>query len=383
MVKKQPHVNLAGGVKLSNKVIFDIYSRNKITGRDQRVLDRINLYMSNNVNSLTDGMIRNTTIISNDIINRIAEPYNIGESDWKEITKSKEFSKMSKSASIIKLGLLISYCETRDIMFLNFYMILSYTSLMSKYFKNGYDRNIMKYTIDMSDARTDFKKYEGSIIIVANKKVETFVKTYKRQLETREPTDANLREWMQSLTTRMNDTVKTIAQKYYKNFNDPDIKIMMEYSKTDDGKNIISPTGVMEAVRQSSVNNLTASSDTLLNMVGLPANNIVGLKYRRLMIDEIPNNFGLMSGVTSMVIDEWMARNRDKISLQLFRSSFLKSMSVARGINKINRDIDTIMYQMLKTIPEDQHKLYNKQQFRKYIYLYILGNIYYSSKDIM
>lgn len=372
-----------GGVIVSTTLIYDIYNRQKTPNRDQVVLDRINLYMSKNVHSLTDGMIRNTTVIPADTRDYIAAPYNIGSKEWSEITKSNEFPMMKRLASNLKLGLLISYCETKDQMFLNFFMIIAYTSLMSKYFKNGYDRNVMKYTIDMSDGRTDFKKYEGSLIIVANKKVETFVQQFKRQLDTKTPTDKQLREWIQSLTTRMNDSVKLIAQKYYKNFNDPDLKIMMEYTKTDDGKQMISASGVMEAIRQNAVNNLVSSSDTLLNMVGLPANNIKDLKYRRMLMEEIPNNFGLMSAITSAVIDEWMTRNRDKITLQLFRTSFLKTMSVARGINKINKDIDSIVWNMTKDMDPNESKQYNKMQLRKYIYLYVLGNIYISSKDVI
>lgn len=368
---------------MSSTLIFEVYNRQKTPDRNQRVLDRINLYMSKNVHSLTDGMIRNTTTIPADVRDYIAQPYNIGPKEWSEIMKSREFPMMKRLATNLKLGLLISYCETKDQMFLNFFMILAYSSLMSKYFKNGYDRNIMKYTIDMSDGRTDFKKYEGSLIIVANKKAETFAQQFKRQLDTKTPTDKQLREWTQSLTTRMNDAVKLIAQKYYKNFNDPDLKIMMEYTKTDDGKQMISASGVMEAIRQNAVNNLMNSSDTLLNMVGLPANNIKDLKYRRLLIEEIPNNFGLLSGITSQVLDEWMTRNRDKITLQLFRTTFLKTMSVARGIDKINKDIDTVVWNMVKDMDPAVAKTFNKMQLRKYVYLYVLGNIYMSSKDVI
>lgn len=368
---------------MSSTLIFEVYNRQKTPNRNQQVLDRINFYMSKNVHSLTDGMIRNTTVIPADVRDHIAAPYNIGSKEWSEIMKSREFPMMKRLATNLKLGLLISYCETKDQMFLNFFMIIVYSSLMSKYFKNGYDRNIMKYTIDMSDGRTDFKKYEGSLIIVANKKAETFIQQFKSQLETKAPTDKQLREWTQSLTTRMNDAVKNIAQKYYKNFNDPDLKIMMEYTKTDDGKQIISASGVMEAVRQNAVNNLMNSSDTLLNMVGLPANNIKDLRYRRLLIEHIPNNFGLMSAITSQVIDEWMSRNRDKITLQLFRTSFLKSMSIARGLDKINKDLDTIVWNMTKDMELSVSKTFNKMQLRKYLYLYILGNIYMSSKDVI
>lgn len=363
--------------------IYDIYTSVKSRDRDRTVLDRITHYMSNNVHTLSDGMIRNTTIIAADVRDRIAQPYNIGPNEWKLIQKSKEYPKMSKLASNLRLGLLISYIDTKDIMFLNFFMVLAYSSLMSKYFKNGYDRNIMKYTLDMSDARMDFKRYEGSILIVINKKVESFINLFKKDLATKNPTDRQLREWMQSLTTRMNDSVKAVAKRYYKNFNDPDTKIMMEYTKTEDGKNILSPSGVLEAVRQNAVNNLMQPSDTILNMVGLPANNIQKLKYRRLFIQEIPNNFGLMSGVTSAVLDEWMKRNREKMTLQLFRTSFLKSMSIARGIEHIMKQIDTIVYKMLDGVPKEDHRLYNKQDMKRYLYLYVLGNIYFSSKDVL
>lgn len=371
---------------MNDKVIYTTYSQVKTPDRDERVLDRINLYLSTNIQSLSDGIMRHTTTIAGDTRLHIEAPYNMsqGSDAWKTITKCREFNQMKKLASPLKLGLIVSYVDTRNVMFLNFFMILIYSSLMSKYFKNGYDRNIMKYTIDTADARTDFKKYEGSILMVVSKKVETFLNLYKSQFsKLGTPTDKQIREWCQSLTTRMNESVRGIAQKYYKNFNDPDVKIMIEYSQTDDGKQTVSASGVMEAVRQTSVNNLQAASDKILNMVGLPANNIGNLKYRRLLIEEIPNNFDLMSGLTSNILDEWMKRNKDKVSLPLFRQTFLKSMSAARGLNSINKDLDTLVFRMLETIPDENRKSYNKAGLRKYLYLYLLGNIYMSSKDIL
>lgn len=367
----------------NDNLIYDIYTSRKVKDRDKIVLDRIKLYMTSNVHSLTDGIIRNTTTMTGEQINKIADAYNIDYHSWEAVKKSREFSNMKKLASILKIGLIISYCETRDPMYLNFFMIQVYSSLMNKYFKNGYDRNIMKFTIDNSDGRTDFKKYEGSVLIVANKKVETFLDLFKKDISTRTPTDKQIRTWIQSLTTRMNDTVRSLAQKYYKNFNDPDIKIMIEYSSTDDGKQILSAANVMEGIRQEAVNNLVNASDSILSMVGLPANNIKDLKYRRLLVEEIPNNFGLMSAVTSEILDEWMSRNRDKLTLQLFRTSFLRTMTNARGLVKINKHIDDIVFNMVKDMDEDTKKTFNKQQLRKYIYLYVLGNIYMSSKSII
>ena len=372
--------------------IYEIYKRNKVGDRDKVVLDRINYWMSKNIPAVSDGLLKIVPVISGETSDYIASAYNLSVDDIKEMHKSREWRLMAKLAAPqrmsnaytnpIKLGLLVSYCDTKNLAFLNFLCILIYSSLIVKYFPNGFDKNVMKYTIDNSDGRTDFKRYEGSLLVVVTKKVETFLKLFDRKLK---PglSDKELREALQSISTRMNETVKTISVNYYENFNDPDIKITIEYSETSDGKNIISALGVMEAIRQAAVDNLAAPSDKILNMIHLGSNNIKDLKYRILFIKGIPECFGLLSNVTSEMLDDWMRRHPNKVTVKLFRTDFIKTMSKARNVGHITQILEAITDKMLLDVPDERIPEYDRLTIRRYMYNYVMLNIYASSTSII
>lgn len=372
--------------------IYDIYKKRKSQERDNKVLDRINNWISENTLAVSDGLLKVVPVITGKTMDYISAPYGLTLDDIKEMHKSKEWKNMAKLASPqrtstnltnpIKLGLIISYADTKNVAFLNFLAILTYSSLMVKYFPNGFDKNIMKYTIDNADARTDFKKYEGSLMVVVNKKVETFLNLFKNKLK---PglSDRDLREALQSLSTRMNEAIKAISTKYYQNFHDPDIKIMIEYSKTDDGKNVISALGVMEAIRQAAVDNLTTPSDRILTMIHLSSRDITNLKYRVLFIKQIPECFGLLSQCTSEMLDDWMKRHPNKVTIKLFRQDFIKTMSKARNIGHIIEILENVTDKMLLSVPEDSISSYNRLEMRKFMYNYVMLNIYASSNQII
>lgn len=362
--------------------IYEIYNKAKTSDRDKIVLDRINYYISRNIQSISDGLLKSVPTISGETIDYMAQPYNLSTSDWNDVKKSKEWMKMKLLANPLKLGLLISYCDTQNVAYVNFLSILIYSSLMVKYFPKGFDKNIMKYTIDNADARTDFKKYEGSLMIVVNKKVETFLKLLGKNLK---PgiNDKNLRDALQSISTRLNEAVKSISTKYYKNFKDPDIKIMMEYSTTDDGKNILNSLGFMEAIRQSAVDNLASPSDKILTMIHLGSRDINNFKYRALFIREIPECFGLLSNCTSEMLDNWMRRHPNKVSVTLFRTDFIKTMSKARNVKEITSILEAVNDKMLLSVPDDKIKEYDRLSMRRFMYNYIMLNIYSSSSNVI
>ena len=363
--------------------IYEIYERRRTKDTHKRVLERINMYMRKNIASVTDGLYKNVPVVAGDVIDFIAQPYGLTDSDWKEITKSRQFSivRVRRLASPLKLGLLISYCDTKDMAFLTFLSILIYSSLMYKYFPKGFDKNIMKYTIDNADSRTDFKKFE-SLMMVIDKKLQPYLRMFDRKLKPK-VSDKDLREALESLMTRLNEAVKAISTKYYQNFNDPDIKIMMQYTKTDDGKNILSALGVMEAIRQAAVDNLAAPSDKILSMIRLSVRDTQNIKYRKLIVEQMPDCFGLLSSCTSEMLDDWMRRNPDKVTVTLFRKDFVKTMSKARNVQKITAILESVNDKMLSSLPDEEIGNYDRLTLRRFMYNYVMLNIYASSIEII
>ena len=364
-------------------VIIDVYNACKVPNRDIEVAKKINAFFKNNIQAVSDGIINTTLKISGTIRDDMASSYHLSTADWKKIQASPEYSKFANSASILKLGLLISYIQTGSRIFLVFLFMLDYSARMPKYFKRDYDRNIMRYTLENSaDDRTDFKRYGMSLITVVNKKVDTYIAKFAKELSIKNIDDKTLRLLLQSILTRMNAMVKAISQKYYKNFYDKDVKIMMQYSKTQDGKQVLSPVNVIESVRERSVDNLAYPSEVILKMANFVAGgNLELATERKLLIDYWRQVQSGLVKVSNMILDDWIKRIGSRISVKAFRTEFLRTMSIARNVAYIMNEIDSIVNTLIsKGNPTIKIE---RIEFRKRIYLYLLANMYMQSKDLI
>lgn len=359
--------------------IIDIFKSVEIPDRDNMVIERINIYIGNNLPSLTDGILDNIPKISEESRKYIEEPYMIGSDEFKKITKTRAYFNSKKLFSTLRFGLILSYINTNNKLFLLYLSVLLYSSYMVKYFrKGGFNRDIMKYTIDNADMRTDFKKY-GSLLIVLNKKLETVENLFKNKLN--KPTDDLVISILQSISTRMNDMIKNIATKYYENYNDPNVKIMMQYTTSKDGKNVISAAGLIGTVREKSVDNLMYVNDKLLRMLSYTPENRSKLRYRDAFITYIPKYFGLMSKLTSAYIDEWLERNQDRLTVDKFKTTFIQQMSVARNIKHIQNMVDEIGKLIVRDVKADTGFTINIVEVRRSLTKYVLGNIYFTSQE--
>ncbi|MGL5317002.1 MAG: hypothetical protein ACRC92_27330 [Peptostreptococcaceae bacterium] len=362
--------------------IWRIYELAEQPMRDEKVQVLLANYFKKNISTLADGIINQVPTISANSRDEISNQYNISTRDFKSLNRLSEMKKMAKLASELKLGLIISYLKTGKAIYLNYLFILFYSSLMHKYFKNGYNKMVLKYTIESQDNRTDFKKYDMSLIVVINKKVETFIEYLsKARLTVKEKngavSDLNIRLILQAVATRVNGMIRTIANKYYDNMKDDNIKVMMQYTKTLDGKDVISPMNVIETVRDTAVDNLRVVSYQALNMSGLtlPA----AIPYRKYIVDNFADNINSYVTATNMIVNEWLKRN-PKVSLDHFKRSFVKEMSVARNLNHIYEEIDKIYDSKMN---EETSKKLNKLTFNKYVYKYLLANITASTLDVI
>jgi hypothetical protein len=365
---------------MNKTLIADIYNRKSTKDTDILVQEAINVYINKNIAILTDGLIKHTPIISNNTSIAIGKYYNITEDDWKEVQKSKEFFKVKKLSSDIKFGLIMSYARTKKPIFINFLFLIFYTVSLKTFFPNGrFDKNIMKYTVDQADGRTDFKKFNYNLLLVLNKKAETYINSDLKKMP-KVPTDAQLIACMQACRTRVYDTMRIIANKYYENFNDPDLKIQLRYSTNLDGTdNLDIGTGIFENIRSKSVDNLAYISDKYLQAINLSSNNVQKLRYRLVFISQWENMFGSISKVSNMMLNEWMNRNRDNMTLKNFRMNFVKQFTAPRGIDQIRDEIDVIVFEMLKDKTDDEKKTFNKIEMAKYLYKYILLNLHYTA----
>lgn len=362
---------------------WDMYTKHKISNRDLYIQDAIADYFKHNIGVLSDGIISQIPVLSTKTRNGISKYYEIPADEFSKMKKTnKEFKIFKREESIneLRIGLIISYAETGKPIFLNYLAILIYSSLYFKYFRNGKNDAVLKYTIETQDDRTDFKKYQMSLNIVVSKKIESIIEfiSKKHYIDTGgKVTDANLIAIYQSIFTRFNNMMRTLSQKYYANMKDDNIKIMMQYSKTLDGKNVISPLNVIETVRDTANNNLRIASFSALNMSGL---NIPTAKpYKDFFLSVFTDEFGNLTNLNNMIINEWLKRN-PKMDILDFKNKFVQQMSTARNMNHILDKIDAIYDVHIKD--ELKNKV-GKQNFRKYIYKFLLANIVLATKDVM
>lgn len=359
-------------------VIYEIYKSRTTPDTHNNVSDLIGLYIKKNMSVLTDGLINNYPILGETTRNRFASYYNITPEDWKIISKSPEYRLMARLADPLKLGLLYSYYETRNPIFINFLGILCYSLYMFKYFPRKFNKLIMQYTIDEFDARLDYNKLGRNLLIVIGKKTESFLQNWEKRI-TKTPSDKLFREMLKDFTPRYNNMINSIATAYHKNFNDPDVRIQIAYAKSADGKNNVAGAGLFEAIREIAMNSLQTPSSRILDMIGLGNNNPKNIKYRTLMISKLGDQYINTSRLCSNILDEWMKRNSEHLTMKNFRLGFVRAMSIARHITYIFDGIDNVIYNMLADKPREETRIFNKVQMRKWIYQYLILTLYLSS----
>lgn len=359
-------------------VIYEIYKSRTTPDTHNNVSDLIGLYIKKNMSVLTDGLINNYPILGETTRNRFASYYNITPEDWKIISKSPEYRLMARLADPLKLGLLYSYYETRNPIFINFLGILCYSLYMFKYFPRKFNKLIMQYTIDEFDARLDYNKLGRNLLIVIGKKTESFIQNWEKRI-TKIPSDKLFREMLKDFTPRYNNMINSIATAYHKNFNDPDVRIQIAYAKSADGKNNVAGAGLFEAIREIAMNSLQTPSSRILDMIGLGNNNPKNIKYRTLMIAKLGDQYINTSRLCSNILDEWMKRNSEHLTMKNFRLGFVRAMSIARHITYIFDGIDNVIYNMLADKPREETRIFNKVQMRKWIYQYLILTLYLSS----
>lgn len=359
-------------------VIYEIYKSRTTPDMHNNVSDLIGLYIKKNMSVLTDGLINNYPILGETTRNRFASYYNITPDDWKTISKSPEYRLMARLADPLKLGLLYSYYETRNPIFINFLGILCYSLYMFKYFPRKFNKLIMQYTIDEFDARLDYNKLGRNLLIVIGKKTESFIQNWEKRI-TKTPSDKLFREMLKDFTPRYNNMINSIATAYHKNFNDPDVRIQIAYAKSADGKNNVAGAGLFEAIREIAMNSLQTPSSRILDMIGLGNNNPKNIKYRTLMIAKLGDQYINTSRLCSNILDEWMKRNSEHLTMKNFRLGFVRAMSIARHITYIFDGIDNVIYNMLADKPREETRIFNKVQMRKWIYQYLILTLYLSS----
>ena len=343
-------------------IITDIYNKRKTSDRDIRVLDAIDIWMNKNIHILSDGLINNYPVFSASYRDSLAECYNLTDDDWKIVKKEM---KMEYQSSILNIGLLQSYKDTNNKFFLIFLFILIHSQMMAKYWRNGFNSKIMKYTVDTSDPRTDFRQLR-SLVLVVDKKVDMFQKKYSKDLKKGD--DHSIRALLQAAITRMNNMIYPISRDYYKNFKDENIKIMIDFA--GDTKADMNLSGFIEGIREKSIEILSSVSNNVL------ASASITNKNKLLFINFYGLIYPTLLQLTNYYINEWMYRNKNSIKLDNFKKTFM-DMKVARNLKEKNEILDKFINDNKTTIIDTAKlNVVEVNNFKTCIIDYVIVNIY-------
>lgn len=235
----------------STNEIYEFIESYCTKDREKNVIKAIEKYMANNHDSILDGIIEKPIKFGNVNRDRIIDPYNITEKEWKKFTSTHRIFKstdMKVAGDLMRQCLLHSYYKTNNRLYLDFMAITIFGSRYSQVFPKGVKPHVMKYTIEnVTTARSLFKKH-GSAFGVIEETVSTMLESKPSTSigkALKNHNDESTIEVLNSLYTRINSTIKTVQKHYY----ETDAKEKSGYilnvsDEADDGKLSLSNNSV-------------------------------------------------------------------------------------------------------------------------------------------
>lgn len=240
-----------------SSLIYEVFSKCKLPDRDTKVETLMNHWMEKNARSLSNGIISDVPMFTKDVRNTLEECYNIKPEDIKEMNKSIDYERLKfRVNKNLKIGLVISWIDTREDLFLAFLSILVFSEIHRKYFPTfvGTTPKILERVIDDSDNRTDFKKYQKSLLMVVNKRIENGIRQWMtNKFKSGKPTDHDVIEAITSIDARYNGMMRILAQNTYAYIEKGVIVQTVQSTDTNDNHVLSSSSElatVSEAVRE-------------------------------------------------------------------------------------------------------------------------------------
>lgn len=201
------------------KTIIEFINTYKTADRDKKVVEAINNYYRNNADALNDGIIEKYISFGNINRERILSLYNIPEADYKRFQKENLVlsSEHKVVNDLIKLCLMTSYHDTKDRIFLDMLSVIIIGSRFNQYFRLGISNPAkMKFILEKKLSNKFLIKKYGSLFLTTQAMVTTLITsdTMRGKIENLND-DENLRKIINSISTRLNNMMKEIANVYY------------------------------------------------------------------------------------------------------------------------------------------------------------------------
>lgn len=249
--------------------IQDFFEEHYIKDRDQKVVEQIYRYLSNNHDAMLDGLLKDFIVFGSTNEARITNLYDITTAEWNKFKGSHPLLKkdFKVSGSLLRMGLIISYYKTRDRIFLDFLAVTIFGSRWKQYFRHNVKEHVMKYVIEKKLTMNSYFKQYGSAYVALQETISTILqgenasdsKRITAILQT--PNDQNIIDLVNTIYSRINSLLNTLASHYYAAEKEEKSGYILSVSdEAEEGRLSLSNNSLKISNLKSMVDNLTSTS---------------------------------------------------------------------------------------------------------------------------
>ena len=249
--------------------IKDFFEEHYIKDRDQKVVEQIYRYLSNNHDAMLDGLLKDFIVFGSTNEARITNLYDITTAEWNKFKGSHPLLKkdFKISGSLLRMGLIISYYKTRDRIFLDFLAVTIFGSRWKQYFRHNVKEHVMKYVIEKKLTMKSYFKQYGSAYVALQETISTILqgenasdsKRITAILQT--PNDQNIIDLVNTIYSRINSLLNTLASHYYAAEKEEKSGYILSVSdEAEEGRLSLSNNSLKISNLKSMVDNLTSTS---------------------------------------------------------------------------------------------------------------------------
>ncbi len=252
-----------------SQIIYDVFSKKKLPNRDAKLHLYITHWWEKNARCLANGIISDVPLFSKDVRNQMEDCFNISSEDVSELNTCEDYKRLKfRVNKNLKIGLVISWIDTRDKMFLVILSILVFSEIHRKYFPTftGSTPKVLERVIDEQDNRTDFKKHHKCLLSVVNKRIESLRPWMENKFKGKSYSDHDIIEAITSVDARYNGMMKILAQKTYEKIEGGVIVQTVQTTDAND-KHVLSSSSLLSTVSEQIVEDLSYPSARIMGYI--------------------------------------------------------------------------------------------------------------------
>lgn len=252
-----------------SQIIYNVFSKKKLPDRDEKLHLYITHWWEKNAKSLSNGIIADIPMFSKDVRTQLENCFNISPEDVNELNTCEDYKRLKfRVNKNLKIGLVISWIDTRNKMFLVILSIIVFSEIHRKYFPTftGSTPKVLERVIDEQDNRTDFKKYHKSLLHVVNKRIEALRPWMENKFKGKSYTDHDIIEAITSVDARYNGMMKILAQKTYEKI-EQGVVVQTVQSTDANDKHVLSSSSLLSTVSEQIAEDLSYPSARIMGYI--------------------------------------------------------------------------------------------------------------------